>query len=466
MDKKIIEAYRISDEKETNLWKDSIFIFDSSALLDFYFLPKPTREKIYNEIFKELKGRLWLPFHVQYEYLKNRESTITKPINESYSPLKNDISNIEKTTKSQILNKIDSISNATKKDNKHPHIEQTEIEKFRILANKFLEEIKSFESAILLNIKEAENEILDLKTNDDVFDSLNNYFDVGREFLFNEIIEITKEGKHRYEFKIPPGYGDYYKKEKQGTQIFGDLIIWKQILEYSKEKKKNVIFITNDITKDNDWCYVDKKSTDRILKPREELIKEIKDYSGVDLWMYSLSQFLFNANKYLESSIQENTLQYFSSIVKTRNLKKKTNSFVIPEYYPCQVCENERSNVEFNSTEYPIINEYPESHINSKYNSAITGNCNWCNTLYIVCPKCSGITPLTEYHYDDKIECEGGCGSLFCVDTSNDYESIGDYEIVMKDHRVEKCASCGEDFIENDSLSDCCEKCEEKYNNE
>lgn len=156
MDKKIIEAYRISDEKETNLWKDSIFIFDSSALLDFYFLPKPTREKIYNEIFKELKGRLWLPFHVQYEYLKNRESTITKPINESYSPLKNDISNIEKTTKSQILNKIDSISNATKKDNKHPHIEQTEIEKFRILANKFLEEIKSFESAILLNIKEAE----------------------------------------------------------------------------------------------------------------------------------------------------------------------------------------------------------------------------------------------------------------------------------------------------------------------
>ncbi|WP_117882888.1 PIN-like domain-containing protein [Aureibaculum luteum] len=465
MDKKIIESYRMSEEKENILWKDSIFIFDSSALLDFYFLPKPTRKKIYNEIFIKLEDRLWIPFNVQYEYLKNRESTIIKPISENYTPLKNDLANIEKAIKTQIFNRIEAISNATKKDNKHPHLEQTEIEKFKELTNKFLDHAKNFEVAILLNIKKAENEILDIKINDDVFDSLDNYFNVGREFSFNEILEITKEGKHRYEFKIPPGYGDYYKKEKKGTQIFGDLIIWKQILEYSKEKKKNVIFITNDITKDNDWCYVDKKSTDRILKPREELIKEIKDYSGIELWMYSLSQFLFNANKYLKSSIQENTLNYFSSFVKTRNFKEKTRDFIIPEYHHCEVCDNERSNVEFNSTEYSIINEYPETHINSKYISVITGNCNWCNTLYIVCPKCSGTTSLTEYNYDEKVECEGGCGIVFSVDTSKDYERIGDYEIILKDHRIEKCASCGKDFNKTNSFSDCCENCEYKYNN-
>ena len=50
---------------------------------------------------------------------------------------------------------------------------------------------------------------------------------------------------------------------------------------------------------------------------------------------------------------------------------------------------------------------------------------------------------------------------LFVMNTLT--KSIGDYEIIMKDHRIEKCASCGDDFIEDDTLSDCCEKCEKKY---
>lgn len=170
----------------------------------------------------------------------------------------------------------------------------------------------------------------------------------------------------------------------------------------------------------------------------------------------------------IEPRVKEKTiLKYIDEIddiIKGLTLNK--NIFEIPEYYHCDVCENETSNVEFRSTKYPIANQYPLTHPNSKYDSTITGNCNWCNTLYLLCPKCSGITSLTEYQYNNDIECEGGCGSIFSVDTSKDYESIGDYEIIMKDHRIEKCASCGDDFIENDTLSDCCEKCERKYNEE
>lgn len=70
----------MNDEKETYLWNNAIFVFDSSSLLDLYFVPKNSREKIYEEIFKKLENRLWLPFHVQYEYLKNREKIIIKPI--------------------------------------------------------------------------------------------------------------------------------------------------------------------------------------------------------------------------------------------------------------------------------------------------------------------------------------------------------------------------------------------------
>ena len=128
------------------------------------------------------------------------------------------------------------------------------------------------------------------------------YFSVGREFSYDELFEITKKGKHRYEFRIPPGYGDLKTGDKDGFQIFGDLIIWMQILEYAKDTQKPILFITNDIKKGNGWCYPDSKNSElRVESPREELIKEIKDISGVDFWMYSLPQMLFLANEYLKS---------------------------------------------------------------------------------------------------------------------------------------------------------------------
>lgn len=77
-DASIIDSYKLSPKREKTLWQHAIFIFDSSALLELYFLPKTTREKIYKDIFGKTHSRLWIPFHVQYEYLKNRENIIKK----------------------------------------------------------------------------------------------------------------------------------------------------------------------------------------------------------------------------------------------------------------------------------------------------------------------------------------------------------------------------------------------------
>jgi len=69
MDRNVIKQFRIDKEKESILWDNAIIVFDSSALLDLYFLPKPERLKVNIEIFKKLKDRLWIPSHVQFEYL-------------------------------------------------------------------------------------------------------------------------------------------------------------------------------------------------------------------------------------------------------------------------------------------------------------------------------------------------------------------------------------------------------------
>jgi len=556
MNREIIKSYLLSEEKEVLLWEKAIFVFDSSALLDIYFLPKPAREKIYIEIFQKLPQRLWMPFHVQFEYLKNREKIIGKPILEKYEPIKQKVRKFESVVKSDILKRIDEVCRETHKDDKHPYIDQNEINVFKKNIEGFISQIKIFEEGLLKRIDEAEKEILNVRKDDDLLKSLESSFEVGREFTFDEIIEITKEGKHRYEFKIPPGYGDLYKNEKKGTQIFGDLIIWKQILEFSKEKKLPIIFVTNDIKKDEDWCYLDPIATeDRILSPREELIKEMKDFSKVDFWMYNLPQFFYNANKYLQSDIKEETIQNISQFLNTKNKKSKylrfkcdecglvhkyseldidlefeciggsernmgtENQYQANQFFECE-CGNKIS-ATFEVWEYPIgvhnydsvnmegadlldifyftvdffgdsndddgfyichicdgnsdnmgnyvdfldridiENEYDESSPMHKYKYIFGGKCQWCNTLHIRCPKCKSITMLSET--DKNIECEGGCGLIFSLDSSNDSDGIGEYRIKLIDHRKEKCTSCGEDFVDLRNIG-VCEKCDLKLN--
>lgn len=556
MNKDNIKPYVIDADKEERLWNTSVFVFDSSALLDFYFLPKKTREKIYLEVFNNLAERLWIPFHVEYEFLKNRDSIIPKPVKEKYDPLKGKILDIRKSLGTEIQKRVDEISRETKKDDKHPYIEQIEIDKIKIEIEKFEKEVKSFEENILKRIASAEKEILDVKSNDDILKALENCFSVGREFTFDEIISISKEGKHRYEFKIPPGYGDLQQKEKKGTQIFGDLIIWKQILEYSKQKNLPIIFITNDIKKDEDWCYLDKSATeDRILAPREELIKEIKDHSDVEFWMYNLPQFLYKANKFLEAKFSPETIQNITQFLNTKDVKGdylrfkcdscgKVHSyhksdfnldfdciesnerkmgtenhyeaieifdcecgnhvtinfevweypigvhnydsvsieggeilesffFTIdffkddyePDYTTCHECsgnKDEVGNIVNFWDEIEIENEYDPTNENSRYNTAISGSCEWCNTLHIKCPKCDSVNSLPETEFDKNKECEGGCGLIYFAASSDDFHDIDSFTLRIIDHRREECQVCGQEFI-NVNSADMCEECERKF---
>ena len=331
-----INLYKMTDQRETKLWTDAIYIFDSSALLDFYYFPTKTREKIYTEVFEKLENRLWIPGHVKYEYLKNRENVIKKPISLNYKPLEKDVCNTKNKVEN-VIKHINSIVDYTKKDDKHPHIEQSELSKFQLELEKILEVSKEFEKKVLEQIQTAKEDVLNVEENDDILNSIDKYFSVGRDFSFKEILDITKEGSHRYKYKIPPGYGDFYNEEKKGTQIFGDLIIWNQILEYSQEKKLPIIFLTNDNTKDDDWCYIDKNKN--VIGPREELIKELYDASKSEFWIYSLTQFLYKANTYLKSTIDEDTLKDISNLLNDQHenikitlfsLLDEANSILVP----------------------------------------------------------------------------------------------------------------------------------------
>lgn len=443
------DNYIITDEREERLWNESIIVFDSSALLDFYFLPKKTRQKIFNELFNnKLKDRLWSPSHVKFEYLKNRESVIKKPISENYKPLKEEIIKKIKDSIALVDKNVTDLKNRTKNDDKHPHLDQKEIDYFYEKLKTFKNDTEKFEEEIKAKIGEVEESISKLPDNDDVKKAFETYFEFGREYTFEEIIEITKEGKHRFEFKIPPGYGDFYNKEKKGTQIFGDLIIWKQILEFTKNEKKPILFITNDISKDEDWCYIDKKSSEiRVYAPREELIKEINDHSGVELWIYNLPQFLYLSNKYLKSTIQDDIIQNIS-------------------YFLTNTTRLERGFLKFKCNKCSRIHIYGKSEIELDFD----------------CIDSIERSMGTENHYLARVNFECECGNLIEADFevweypvgAHNYDSIelegGEllqrFSFTVDFHeseRIYQCEKCGDAYSE-DLGSGLCQKCEDEYN--
>jgi hypothetical protein len=72
--------------------------------------------------------------------------------------------------------------------------------------------------------------------------------------IFYIVEEIKAAGDSRYFHKLPPGFED----DKKELNLFGDLIIWKEIIEYCEDNDhKKVILLTNDNKKD--WVYAPNK---------------------------------------------------------------------------------------------------------------------------------------------------------------------------------------------------------------
>jgi hypothetical protein len=449
MDKPQDNLYFLSTEREEKLWKNCVFIFDSSALLDFYFLPTDTRKKVF-ELFKhQLKNRLWIPAHVKFEYEKNREKIIKKPITENYKPLKEEnLAALQKSLK-DIENKITDLQNKTKKDDKHPHLPQQDIEAFKSKFELFKKDAERFDTILKKQIEHAEGEINQVSLNDDVLQAVSTLFDVGRDFTFSEIMNITHEGKHRYEFSIPPGYEDSRDKEKKGTQIFGDLIIWKQIMEYAANSKKHIVFICNDLKED--WCYLEKEksSEKRIERPREELVKEFHDSTAMEFWMYDQPHFLYKVNQYLDARIDiKKILEFSIQLAKRFSSNEKLQ-------FECDSCgfNNSHDKSEIDLDFEVVSTEERSMGPEHQYESSVEFECVRCGF------EIEATFQVWEYplgvHSSEDIRLEGAT-LISCFDFGIDF---------LKDESTtDVCSKCGESFNDERKIG-ICDHCDEEYNN-
>lgn len=334
MKKKFIGFYNPTKDEIDEAWKKGIFAFDANTLLNLYRYTDKTRDDFLNAL-KTIKERLFLPYQAAFEYQNNRLEVIDS-IENSYDELYDIFpDNFDKHLISQI-----------NKYKKHPSIVIEEINK---LHNDFLKNLSN-------ELNEQKIKHPDFRSNDAVLNELTDLFDnsVGEEFSKEDLLKIYKEGESRYSNEIPPGYKDQINKKSKGQRhIYGDLIIWKELINNAKNKKYPLIFITDD--RKEDWWTIQKGKT---IRPREELIKEFFDITGIRILIYNADNFLLVAKeRKLLTELKDETIEEVKDI-RVSDEKEYENLNNISENLDSQVKFRTKIFDFFNNENYKSIDAY------------------------------------------------------------------------------------------------------------
>ena len=269
--------FKESQENLREAWDSCIFVFDANILLNLYRYSDSTRNE-FLRLLEKIKDRVWLPHRAAEEYLNNRLSVIDQQ-EQSY----------DSTIKS-----INSLKSDLDNARQHPFVSRKTMGKVDSVFNALCEE--------LLQNKEVHTQRI---SNDEIKDAISQIFEnrVGSSFDKGKLEQLIVDGEERYKQKIPPGFKDATKSSEselftEKCRKYGDLIVWKQVLERSSEVGKGVVLVTDD--KKEDWWERFKGKT---VGPRPELVKEFKDTTSNTFHMYQADRFLELARENLGEQV-------------------------------------------------------------------------------------------------------------------------------------------------------------------
>lgn len=290
MEDSFFEYNPVSGESIIALWKEAVFVFDTNILLNLYRYSKKTSDQ-FIEIILSLGDRVWLPFQVGLEFNRNRLDAIT------------DQMKVYKTFEQSVNELVKQIENKSR----NPFFSEE-------LTIKIIDIKKELKVEIDGMIKSYEETL----ASDTLLITINDIFNnrIGKNFGPDQLAEIYKEGEKRYKDQTPPGYRDV---NKPINLRYGDLIVWKQILQKSIESKVDVIFVLDD--NKEDWWLEHQGKT---ISARPELLREFYNNTKQNIHFYKPFQFLEYSNQYLNSSVKEEIIEevrnYKEEIIKSGNL--------------------------------------------------------------------------------------------------------------------------------------------------
>lgn len=288
----IFEYLEPTIEEKNYLWKNAIFVYDTNVLLNLYRFSKNTRDALINSM-KKKKDCIWLPYQVTQEFMKNRYEVIFESV-KRYEDLKNEADVFIKHCIQQLRKKNSDV----------------EVEQLKVQMNEWIER------------EQAKDLLISNPLEDSILNQLIELFDgrVGRKFSDEEIDKIKEEGKIRYEKSIPPGYKDAKKQadSDNDNNMYGDLIVWKQILDYAKTERKDIIFVVND--RKEDWWNIKQGKT---IGPRIELRKEFYEETSQKFHMYTMESFIQFSSEEEGKTVAESVIAEVTQVSKERKRKSK-----------------------------------------------------------------------------------------------------------------------------------------------
>ncbi|SFD37829.1 PIN-like domain-containing protein [Flavobacterium phragmitis] len=284
MKDKFSEYYKLNEPQLKEHWEKDIFCFDANVLLNLYRYSPSTREAFFS-LLEKIEGRIWITYQAAFEYQKNRLVVINAQ-KEAYKDIRETL--IKK--KGEIEAKLNSFK-------KHPYLQTSELKR----------QIESAFNSIGRDLDTLEKKHPDYLDKDPVWEKLSALLEgkVGDDFTKDELEKLYRDGKKRYDEKVPPGYMDMKEKQNEGNRsLYGDIIVWKQVIEKAKAVDGSIILITDDLKED--WWYKFKGKT---ISPRPELIKEFKEETTKRINIYQADKFLEMANKNLSQHTTKEAIQ-------------------------------------------------------------------------------------------------------------------------------------------------------------
>lgn len=270
----IKEYLEYSEEEKRELWGEAVFVFDTNVLLNLYRYSEKTRDALLSAMTR-LNERIWMPHQVAEEFMKRRVEIIYES------------------------------------EDRYKRLEESALSPFRekLRVNDDDPEFQKLQKYIgewIQTYKEKNLTVTDA-SKDSILEKLFTLFSnrVGAPYSEEELGRIKKDGELRYKQRVPPGYKDGGKaKDGNDNNAYGDLIVWKQIINYASKEKVDIVFVTGD--KKEDWWSILHGKT---IGPRIELRKEFMQQAQTRFHMYSMEEFIARATPAIEKAVDESVIE-------------------------------------------------------------------------------------------------------------------------------------------------------------
>lgn len=371
--KKQFPEFFQSNLKESDLKSSSnnLIVLDTNFLLDIIQMPTKIARK-YIETLESVKDNIYIPYLVAWEF-NFRKSGIKK---EKHSNIRKYRDSVKKSIE-DLVSTIEGHGLITIKESK---------EEF---SSDLINKVQDFQKEILTML-DKKVAVSITKEEDEIYEELINIIEnkIGEKYDQDWIKSVETEGEKRYEDKIPPGFDDAGKDDTDDSirrydnliyrRKFGDLIIWKDIIEYSKELENQgskVIYITDDgrSNKKNDLLY---KVDNLIVGPHIDMMNELQLEAGKELYILANLRFVQLVSSLTDAEIKSLSANKHTEETRDKlfedyglDLGKLMKELVIKEFMSqSEKSSEEELEAEIDSNNY---SSYSNSQLLREYNQSL-----------------------------------------------------------------------------------------------